>query len=205
MFYKVDEPHGLARNPFKSLVAPRPIGWISSQDVEGRLNLAPYSFFNAVAADPPIVMFANNGAHSEGGAKDSVVNIESTKEFVCNLATWDTRESMNVSSAMVARDRDEFEMAGLTPIASKLVAPPRVKESPVHMECRYLQSLQLPSPDPNQPNTVVFGQVLGIHIDESILTEGYVDIAKLKPIARLGYMDYCVVEDRFTMTRPKTE
>ncbi len=203
MFYETSGPHGLPHDPFKSLVVPRPIGWISTLDAEGRPNLAPYSFFNGVAGSPPVVMFASNGAHREGGVKDSLANAEATGEFVCNLATWDLREAMNTTSAMVDRDCDEFALAGLTPVPSQLVKAPRVKESPVHMECRYLKSVDLPSNSPAQPNRVAFGQVIGVHIDDAYLKEGLVDVGRLKPIARLGYMDYTVVETIFSMTRPK--
>jgi len=202
MYYETDGPHGLKHNPFKSLVVPRPIGWISSQDSEGRVNLAPFSFFNAVASDPPIVFFAANGTHSEGGAKDSLANVEATGGFVCNVATWETREAMNKSSASAPHGIDEFDLAGLTPIPSNLVKPPRVKESPVHLECRYLQTINLPATDPAQPNNIALGQVIAVHIDDSILKDGMIDMEKFHPIARLGYMDYTVVNKVFTMQRP---
>ncbi|MDH3316158.1 MAG: flavin reductase family protein, partial [Gammaproteobacteria bacterium] len=199
MFYETHNHHGLKRDPFKSLVVPRPIGWISSQDAEGRVNLAPYSFFNAVASNPPIVMFSANGGHSEGGLKDSAKNAEETGEFVCNLATWELREKMNASSANLPRDRNEFLLAGLTPAASRLVTPPRVAESPVHLECLWIKTVPLPSNNPDEPNTVVFGKVIGIHIDDDVIKEGMIDMTKLKPIARLGYMDYTVVDNIFSM------
>ncbi len=203
MFYETQNHHGLKRDPFKSLVVPRPIGWISSQDAEGRVNLAPYSFFNAVASNPPIVMFSANGVHNEGGIKDSAKNAEETGEFVCNLATWELREKMNASSANLPRDRNEFRVAGLTPAASRLVTPPRVAESPVHLECLWIKTVPLPSNNPDEPNTVVFGRVIGIHIDDDVIKEGMIDMTKLKPIARLGYMDYTVVDNIFSMNRPK--
>lgn len=202
MFYETDDHHGLTRDPFKSLVAPRPIGWISSQDADGRVNLAPYSFFNAVASNPPIVMFASNGVHLEGGLKDSLKNAQESGEFVCNLATWELREKMNASSEMLPREVDEFEIAGLTPVPSKLVKPPRVAESPAHLECVWLETVNLPSNDPDEPNNVVFGKVIGIHIDDSILRDGLIDMTAFRPIARLGYMDYTVVDTVFTMKRP---
>lgn len=202
MFYEPRNGHGLPRDPFKSLVVPRPIGWISSVDATGRVNLAPYSFFNAVASAPPIVIFAPGGQHREGGLKDTIVNVESTGEFVCNLATWDTRESMNKSSAPAPRDVDEFALAGLTPVPSKLVTPPRVKESPVHLECKHLRTIDLPATDPSEPNHTVFGEVVGIHIDDRFIKDGRIDVSALRPIARLGYMDYAVVEEFFTMMRP---
>ncbi len=203
MFYETHNHHGLKRDPFKSLVVPRPIGWISSQDAEGRVNLAPYSFFNAVASNPPIVMFSANGVHNEGGLKDSAKNAEETGEFVCNLATWELREKMNASSASLPRDRDEFQVAGLTPATSRLVSPPRVAESPVHLECLWIKTVPLPSNNPDEPNTVVFGKVIGIHIDDDVIKEGMIDMTKLKPIARLGYMDYTVIDNIFSMNRPK--
>ena len=127
MFYETKDPHGLKHNPFKSLIVPRPIGWVSTQDREGVVNLAPYSYFNGVGSEPPTVMFASEGTHTEGNFKDSATNVGETGEFVCNLATWELREAMNATSAHVARAVDEFELAGLTPTASRLVNPPRVK------------------------------------------------------------------------------
>jgi flavin reductase (DIM6/NTAB) family NADH-FMN oxidoreductase RutF len=202
MFYETKDDHGLKRNPFKSLIVPRPIGWISSQDKNGVVNLAPYSFFNGVGSDPPTVMFASEGTHVEGGFKDSATNVGETGEFVCNLATWELREAMNASSAQVAHSVNEFELAGLTPVASRLVKPPRVKESPVHLECTHLKTVELPSNDPERPSQVVFGRVIGIHIDESIITDGMIDMNVFHPIARLGYMDYTMVDNVFTMLRP---
>ena len=203
MFYRTDQPHGLPHSPFNAIVVPRPIGWISSLSADGKVNLAPYSFFNAVAYTPPQVMFSASGNHERGGLKDSVANIEATGAFVVNLATWALREPMNASSIAAPHGVDEFEVAGLTKARSTLVAPPRVAESPVHLECRYIQSVKLLSRDPTNPPTVVFGEVLGIHIDDGVLTDGLVDMAKLQPIGRLGYMDYVKVTEVFTMQRPK--
>jgi len=201
MFYDaIANRHGLPHDPFKSLVAPRPIGWISTLDSNGVVNLAPYSYFNAVSNDPHIVYF------SSVGPKHSQVNAETSGEFVCSLATWDLREQMNLTSAEVAAGVDEMAMAGLEPAPSRLVAPPRVAASPVALECRYLQTLTFPDTAGGpSSNGVVFGQVVGIHIDDSILSDGMVDMAKLRPIARLGYMDYTVVDTVFSMTRPKLE
>ena len=112
MFYETKDPHGLKHNPFKSLVVPRPIGWISSRDLEGRVNLAPFSYFNAVADDPPTVMFSAGGKHLEGGHKDTPLNVEATGEFVFNLATWELKDKMNLTSATAPRDWDEFKLAG---------------------------------------------------------------------------------------------
>ncbi len=202
MFYETKDHHGLEHNPFKSLIVPRPIGWVSSQDRDGIVNLAPYSYFNGVGSEPPTVMFASEGTHMEGDFKDSATNVQETGEFVCNLATWELREQMNATSAQVARSVDEFELAGLTATPSRLVAPPRVKESPVHLECTHLKTVELPSNDPQRPSLVVFGRVVGIHIDDSIITDGMIDMDAFKPIARLGYADYTLVDNVFTMRRP---
>lgn len=205
MFYDTDVgDHGLPHNPFKSLVVPRPIGWISTLDAAGRANLAPFSFFNAVSDSPPVVLFIANGAHAEGGFKDSPSNAEATGEFVCNMATWDLREAMNRSSATVPRARDEFELAGLTPVPSRMVKAPRVAESPVHLECRYMQTVEVPANGP-VPTKVVFGRVVGIHIDDRYIRDGKVDVGAIRPIARMGYQDYTVVERIFSMGRPVVE
>ena len=174
-------------------------------ELAGAVNLAPYSFFNGVAGDPPVVMFAPGGRKADGppdGAKDSLANVESTKEFVCNVVTWDLREAMNLTSAPAPAGVSEAEVAGLEMVPSRLVRPPRVKASPIHMECRYLQTVDLPSKVADSRNAVVFGEVIGIHIDESVLTDGLIDMAKLRPIARLGYMDYCRVDEVFAIQRP---
>ena len=202
MFYETKDPHGLKHNPFKSLIVPRPIGWVSTVDARGVVNLAPYSFFNGVGSDPPTVMFASEGTHTDGDFKDSATNVRETGEFVCNLTTWELREPMNATSAHVPRSVDEFELAGLTPSPSRLVTPPRVAESPVHLECTHLQTVELPSNDPARPTLVVFGRVVGIHIDDSIIRDGMIDMGVFKPIARLGYMDYTKVDNVFTMRRP---
>lgn len=202
MFYETKDPHGLKHNPFKSLIVPRPIGWVSTVDTRGVVNLAPYSFFNGVGSDPPTVMFASEGTHTDGDFKDSATNARETGEFVCNLVTWELREAMNATSAHVPRSVDEFELAGLTPWPSRLVKPPRVGESPVHLECTHLQTVELPSHDPERPTLVVFGRVVGIHIDDAIISDGMIDMDAFKPIARLGYMDYTTVDNVFTMRRP---
>lgn len=194
---------GLPHNPFKAIVAPRPIGWISSLDAQGRVNLAPYSFFNAVADSPPIVFFAPSGRSRRSGVKDSQANVEATKEFVCNLATWDLREQMNLTSASLPAGEDEAAFAGLEMVPSQLVAPPRVKASPVHLECKYLMTLELPCNQPDAGNFMVFGEVVAFHIDDAMLDEkGLLDVTRYKPLARLGYMDYTAVETVFAMQRP---
>lgn len=198
MFYEpLKRNHGLPHDPFKAIVAPRPIGWISSLDRQGKMNLAPYSYFNGVASYPPMVMFSSEGA------KDSVRNVSETMEFVCSLATWDLREAMNRTSESVAHGVNEFELAGLTPVSSKLVKPPRVGESPCAIECKATDIVQMKGADgtPRQ-NYVVFGEVVGIHIDEKYIENGILNAAAMKPIARLGYRDYSVVTELFQMTRP---
>ncbi len=206
MFFPTDSPHGLPHNPFNAIVLPCPIGWISSMDGAGNVNLAPYSFFNAVAYVPPQVMFAATGAHDHGGRfKDTVRNIEETREFVVNIATWDLREAVNASSVNAPHGEDEFDYAGLEKAPSELVAPPRVARSPVHLECVHSQTVPLLDAGNGGPNTAVFGKVIGIHIDDAVMTDGLVDIAKLRPIGRLGYRDYVHVTERFSMTRPVWE
>jgi len=203
MFYRPGEPHGLPHDPFNALVVPRPIGWMSSLDAEGRANLAPYSFFNAVAYHPPQVVFAATGAHAEGGLKDSVANIEATGAFVCNIASAALAAAMNATSAPAPRAVDEFELAGLTKAPSREVAPPRVAESPAQLECRLVRIVELETGDPvAAPNRLVIGRVVAIHIDDDVLVDGRVDIARLAPLARLGYRDYACVGEVFEMTRP---
>ncbi|MET4807462.1 flavin reductase family protein [Limibacillus sp. MBR-115] len=205
MYYEAGQHKaaGLPYNPFKAIVAPRPIGWITTLDGQGRINLAPYSFFNAVSDSPPTVFFASSGRSREVGVKDSQANAEETGEFVCNMATWDLRDAMNKTSASLPAGEDEAAFAGLEMVPSRLVKPPRVKASPVHLECRYLQTLELPSNDPGNGNFVVFGEVVAVHIDDAMIDEkGLLDVTRYKPIARLGYMDYAVVEQVFSMDRP---
>jgi flavin reductase (DIM6/NTAB) family NADH-FMN oxidoreductase RutF len=199
VFYSTDEnKHGLKHNPFKALVAPRPIGWISTLSGEGVINLAPYSFFNGVSDVPPFVMF------SSAGAKDSLRNIEQTGEFVCSLATYALKDQMNKTSAGVGPEIDEMKMAGLTPAASALVKPPRVAESPVALECTHHKTIPLPASETTQHDgyIMVIGRVVGIYVDDSVITDGLVDVTKIRPIARLGYMDYAVVDSVFSMDRP---
>ena len=211
MFYEPKKSnHGLPKNPFNSLVLPRPIGWITSLDAKGVINLAPYSFFNAVCYRPPTVMFSTGTGPSPGNggdwSKDTRRNIEETGEFVCNIATWDTREQLNQTSASVSSDVDEMALAGLTPEPSQMVKAPRVAEAPVHLECRYIKSMEIPHWDEPDQYFVVFGEVVGVHVrDDMITADGLIDIAKMRPIGRLGYNDYTVVnpDNIFTMERPE--
>lgn len=201
MFYDaVANTHGLPHDPFKALVAPRPIGWISTLSRDGMRNLAPYSFFNAVSSRPNIVMF------SSMDWKDSVTNARDTGEFVCSLATYDLREAMNISSIGVPADQDEFVLSGLTPAPSQLVAPPRVAESPASLECKVLSVQELQDVNGHSANHwMVLGQVVGIYISDDALTDGLFDIAKVRPLARCGYMDYADVTAPFQMRRPSLE
>ncbi len=190
--------HGLRHNPFKALAVPRPIGWIGTTSRAGVHNLAPYSFFNAVSDRPPVVLF------SSAGHKDSLRNAVETGEFTCSIATYDLREQMNMSSAPVGEAVDEFALAGLTPAPSRLVRAPRVAESPAAFECKTWKTVELPAPDAAHTHTVVFGLVVGVYINEAIIRDGMVDTGLMKPIARLGYMDYAVVtpESMFSLNRP---
>jgi flavin reductase (DIM6/NTAB) family NADH-FMN oxidoreductase RutF len=199
MFYTTDRyDHGLPHDPFKAIMAPRPIGWITSISARGEVNLAPYSYFNAVSTRPPIVIFSSEGR------KDSLALAEESREFVCNLATWDLRDAMNQTSAPYARGVDEMREAGLTPAPSRLVKPPRVAEAPCALECKWLQTLTLRDLDGRPLDRhVVFGQVVGIHIDDRFIRNGLLDTAAMKPIARCGYNEYAVVDEVFSMVRPE--
>lgn len=203
MFYRTDvNDHGLPHDPFKACVVPRPIGWISTLSPAGVHNLAPYSFFNGVATAPPMVMFASNGRQPHG-AKDSLANVEETGEFVANLATWDLRDAMNRSSAPLGPDVDEFAFAGLEALPATLVRPARVAGAPVHLECVHHQTVDLPSNDPGGRNAIVIGQVVGVHIDDGLISDGILDLSRVQPLARLGYFDYTVVNEMFSISRPK--
>jgi flavin reductase (DIM6/NTAB) family NADH-FMN oxidoreductase RutF len=202
VFYRPGEQHGLRGDPLNQLVVPRPIGWISSIAADGSTNLAPFSFFNAVAYVPPQVMFATTGPHRDGGPKNSLANIRETCEFVANLATGALREAVNMTSAPAPAGVDEFELAGLTKAPARIVRASYVAESPVHLECVLTRIVELPAPDPSHPNTVVFGEVVGIDIVDEAIRDGRVDVRVLDPIARLGYDQYTRVVEVFSMRRP---
>lgn len=204
MFYDaVANTHGLKRDPWKAIIAPRPIGWISTISKQGVVNLAPYSFFNAISDRPHYVCFASDGR------KDSVRNIEETGEFVCSLATHALRGQMNTTSAAVPRGVDELALAGLTEAPSRLVKPPRVKESPAAVECRHWKTIELPSAEPGgrAGYLLVIGLVVGIHIEDAFIKDGIVDTAAMQPIGRLGYMDYSVTraDTVFPIDRPAVD
>ena len=200
-FYEPSAGHGLAHDPFNALVAPRPIGWISSRSRDGVLNLAPYSFFNAFNYKPPLVGFASIGY------KDSVRNIEETGEFGWNLATRPLAEAMNQSCAAVSPEVDEFQLAGLTPEPSRVIGVPRVKETPVSFECRLSQILRLTGADGTETDTwMVFGEVVGVHIARHLLKDGVYQTADAEPILRGGGpADYFGIspDTFFQMYRPK--
>jgi len=199
--YAPRDGHGLPHDPFNAMVGPRPIGWISSHDGTGRLNLAPYSFFNAFNYVPPIVGFASIGA------KDTLRNIEATGEFGWNLATRALAEPMNASCSAVPPEVDEFALAGLTPVPSRRIAVPRVAESPVSFECRLTQVLRLQGADGTPVDTwLVLGEVVGVHIARRLLKDGIYDTAAAEPILRAGGpADYFTItpEARFRMYRPR--
>ncbi|WP_119268627.1 flavin reductase family protein [Taklimakanibacter deserti] len=192
----IDNTHGLPNDPFKAIVAPRPIGWVSSMARNGVPNLAPYSFFNAIAEKPHYVVIGSSDM------KDSLTNIEATSEFVVNLATYELREHMNASSARVAPDVDEFKLAGLEPASSRFVKPPRVAKSPAALECRLFQIVPLPDDNGDARQWAIIGRVVGIYIDDRFIKEGRVDTAAMRPIARMGYSEYATVEAAWRMRRP---
>jgi flavin reductase (DIM6/NTAB) family NADH-FMN oxidoreductase RutF len=199
-YYEPAKGHGLKHDPFNAIVAPRPIGWISSRDAKGNINLAPYSFFNAFCYRPPIVGF------SSVGWKDSVSNIEKTGEFCWNLATMDLAERMNVTSAHVPHEINEFAMAGLTPAPSKIVNVPRVAESPASFECKVSEILQLKGAAGKKADAwLTLGEVVAIHIDKSFITDGVYQTALTRPIVRAGRSgDYFEIrpDAMFEMPRP---
>ncbi len=202
MFYEVKNGHGLPHDPFKSCIVPRPIGWISTISEDGTINLAPYSFFNGCGDDPPQLMYAAGGRNIEGALKDSLTNVEATGEFVANLVTWELRVQMNETARHVPAGIDETTLAGLETEPSRVVKPPRVRASPIHLECEYVRTVELRSNREDHRNFVVFGEVVGIHIRDEVMTDGMVDMTKLRPIARLGYMDYSITDNVFTMPFP---
>ena len=184
-------------DPFKALVAPRPIGWISTVSAAGELNLAPYSYFNAFSSNPPIVGFSSEGD------KDSSTFAMETGEFVWSMATWDLRDQMNATAASLARGESEFAHARLEPAPSRLVRPPRVAASPAAFECRVTEMVKLKDMDGRDSGRrLVLGRVVGIYVDERFVSKGRVDSAAMRPIARGGYDEYSVVERVFSMPRP---
>ena len=197
-FYEPSRGHGLPHDPFKVIVAPRPIGWISTRDAAGLLNLAPYSYFNAVCDRPPMVMF------SSAGWKDTVSNIKATGEFVCNLVTRSLAEQMNLTSASLPHGVSEFEFAKLDAAPSRIVMPPRVAEAPAALECRLVQIVQLHGADGSAlEQYLTIGEVVGVHINRAYLKEGLFDLLATHPVQRAGYTaDYTEATTAFKMMRP---
>lgn len=199
MFYRPEEGHGLPHNPFNAIVTPRPIGWISSRGADGQDNLAPYSFFNAVAYVPPQVMFASTSAKPDrGDTKDSVANIRETGVFCVNIVSEALRDAMNQTSGAWGREVDEFTDAGLEKADCETIACARVAASPASLECKLTQIVQLPG----AANFVVFGEVTGVHLRDDCMVEGRFDVTRFNPLTRLGYQDYSVIRETFSLKRP---
>jgi len=198
-FYEPSKGHRLPHDPFKAIVAPRPIGWISTCDPHGRANLAPYSFFNAICERPPMVMF------SSGGLKDTVSNIQATGEFVCNLVSRSLAEKMNRTSASLPHGTSEFEFAELASAPSRIVTPPRVAETPAALECRLVEIVRLRDIEgATLDQYLTIGQVVGVHIDPAYLKDGVFDLLAAHPVQRAGYVaDYTEATTGFQMMRPR--
>jgi len=199
MFYRPEDGHGLPHNPFNAIITPRPIGWISSRDADGNDNLAPYSFFNGVAYTPPQVMFSSTGAKpDQDNTKDSLANIRETGVFCVNVVEFAMRDAMNISSGTYDNDVDEFALAGLKKEQCETIDCARVAGVPAALECRLTQIVELPGAS----NKAVFGEVVGIHMRDDCIVDGKFDVLTFNPLARLGYRDYSVINDLFSLTRP---
>ncbi|MGB1207979.1 MAG: flavin reductase family protein [Paracoccaceae bacterium] len=199
MFYQPKDGHGLPHNPFNAIVTPRPIGWISTRSAQGHDNLAPYSFFNAVAYVPPQVMFASTSAKDDrGDTKDSVANIRDTGVFCVNIVSHTMRDVMNQSSGPWDKDTDEFALTGLDKAPCETIDAPRVAQAPAALECRMTQIVTLAG----QSNFLVIGEVTGVHMRDDCMVDGLFDVTRFQPLARMGYRDYAVVKDVFSLKRP---
>lgn len=199
MFYRPENGHGLPHNPFNAIVAPRPIGWVSTQNAQGQSNLAPYSFFNAVAYVPPQVMFASTSAKpDQSDTKDTVANIRETGVFCVNMVSSQMQNEMNTTSAPVNRDIDEFDLANIAREKCTVIDCFRVAQSPAALECKLIQIVKIQGDN----NFVVFGQVVGIHMNDDCIVDGLFDVTRAGLLARLGYQDYTVVTSAFTLARP---
>ncbi|MDB5414327.1 MAG: hypothetical protein JWR10_2662 [Rubritepida sp.] len=197
MFYEPRLGHGLPHDPFKAIIAPRPIGWISTLDAEGRANLAPYSFFNAVHSKPPMLAFTSETM------KHSAANAIASGEFVFNLCTRALFDAMNISSGALGRGESEFEAAGLETAPSRVVKAPRVAAAPAALECRVVHSMRFNDLDGSPlEGWMIIGQVVGVHIDETYIRDGRFDTAAAQPLARCGYRDYAAVTEMFEALRP---
>ena len=197
------EKIGLSHNPFKAIVSPRPIGWISSRSSEGHVNIAPYSFFNAVSEQPPMVMFSSAPKIDQELGKDSLLNIKDTKEFVVNIVSYSLRNKMNITSKNYPRGVSEFEEAGLEMADSTTVSVPYVKLAPASLECKLWKTLRLPKKPDGSSSTMIIGVVTGINIADSVIRNGKIDVTLYQPLARLGYFDYSKVNELFSMKRPE--
>jgi len=205
MFYDPREdlrPQPLTHNPLNALVAPRPIGWISTISAQGECNLAPYSYFNAFSADPPVVGYAPN-ATTAGGAKDSLANLEAVPEFTVSVVSADLAEQMNKTSKELPHDVDEYGIAGLEAGESKLVRPPYVMRARAVLECKVFDIIKLPVGKSGRGSQLVLGEVIGIHINDDLIVDGKVNAKALQQVARLGYFDYTVVDNLFELLRPE--
>ena len=200
MFYEPKKGCPFKIDPFKSLVFPRPIGWISSISKNGVANLAPYSYFNAVADEPPQVMFCSNGSSKHSKYKDSLSNILSTKEFVVNFATLASQNQMNISSRDFKPDEDEFLLLNLKKKKSKLVRAPSVKDSPVNLECKLVKTIKLKS-NSKKISTMIIGEVIGIYINNKFIKNDRIDSVSMKYIARMGYSEYTSITSKFNLKR----
>ena len=199
MFYRPADGHGLPHNPFNAIVSPRPIGWISSRGTDGVDNLAPYSFFNAVAYTPPQVMFASTGVKDDqDGTKDSVANIRKSGVFCVNIVEYSAKDAMNATSATLPKGSDEFAHAGLSAIECSEINCARIDNAPASLECKMTQIVQIEG----AANYVVFGEVVGVHMRDDTIVDGRFDITTFNPLARLGYRDYTHVSDVFELIRP---
>ena len=199
MFYRPEDGHGLPHNPFNAIVTPRPIGWISTRGADGQDNLAPYSFFNAVAYEPPQVMFASTSAKPDrDGTKDSVANIRDTKVFCVNVVEYAQRDVMNTTSGPWPRETDEFDEAGVERTDCETIACSRVANAPASLECKLTRIVQLPG----AANFVVFGEVIGVHMRDDCLVDGTFDVTRFQPLTRLGYRDYSRITELFSLKRP---
>lgn len=199
MFYEPKNGHGLPHNPFNAVVSPRPIGWIATRGADGRDNLAPYSFFNAVAYVPPQVMFASTSAKPDrGDTKDSVANIRETGVFAVNIVEYAARDVMNQTSGPWEKETDEFGLAGIEKTECQTINCPRVANTPATLECKLTQIVQLPG----EANFAVFGEVTGVHLRDDCLVEGKFDVTTFNPLTRLGYRDYSVIREVFSLQRP---
>ncbi|WP_305970933.1 MULTISPECIES: flavin reductase family protein [unclassified Mameliella] len=199
MFYRPEDGHGLPHNPFNAIVTPRPIGWISTRGSDGHDNLAPYSFFNAVAYVPPQVMFSSTSAKEDrGDTKDSVAQIRETGVFCVNIVEYEMRDAMNATSAFFGKEVDEFAEAGLEKSECETIACSRVAAAPANLECKLTQIVELPG----KANFAVFGEVTGVHIRDNCLKDGIFDVLTFNPLSRMGYRDYTVVREKFELKRP---